>query len=50
MNRKVALASLRDQHLAQKEEKNLRTQYLEKVVYTNPVRDEYFEQFGKSCR
>jgi len=45
-----ARTELKNTHLAQKKEQDLKTRHLNKVVYTNPVAPEYFEQFGKSDR
>lgn len=48
--RKHNNVQLRKEHERQRTEKDLRFNYLEKVVYTNPVGEGYFEQFGQSCR
>lgn len=42
--------TLRDEHKRQAREKNLKDDYLNRVVYTNPVNDDFFGQFGKSSR
>lgn len=34
----------------QAKENNLRTNYLDRVVYQNPVSEDFFGQFGTSCR
>ncbi len=44
------LQQLKDERLAQKKQKDLRDQYFNHVVYTNPVGEEFFQQFGTSCR
>lgn len=41
---------LKYERAAQKSEKDLRENYLNKVVYTNPVKDDFFDQFGRDCR
>jgi len=43
-------AVLREERERQAREKAARDQYLNAVVYTNPVKPEYFEQFGTSAR
>lgn len=47
---KLRRYNLSQEHIAQKKQHNLRTQYLNDVVYTNPVKEEFFNQFGQSCR
>jgi len=42
--------ALKEEIQAQKKQKDLRTQYLDKEVYTNPVSEQFFDQFGQSCR
>jgi len=42
--------TLKEEIQAQKKQKDLRTQYLDKEVYTNPVSEQFFDQFGQSCR
>lgn len=49
-NRKQALASLRAERQTQALEKTERYQYLDTVMFENPIRQEYFEQFGTSDR
>lgn len=46
----AARMNLRAEHMKQAKEKTLRQQYLDNVVYTNPVKESYFDQFGRSCR
>ena len=41
---------VRDQRLLQARQKQITDAYLNTEVYTNPVQEEYFEQFGTSCR
>jgi len=49
-HRKTQRTALQDEHLKQAQEKTLRYDYLDNVVYTNPVQSSYFDQFGQSCR
>lgn len=50
-NRKLQDDSrLRTEQMVQKQEKDVREQYMNKVVYTNPVSESYFQQFGTSAR
>lgn len=42
--------SLSEVHERQAREKQARDRYLDAVVYTNPVKEEYFQQFGTSAR
>lgn len=44
------LQALKQERLTQKKEKDLRDQYFNNVVNTNPVTEDYFNQFGTSCR
>jgi hypothetical protein len=44
------LLALNEERFAQQKQKTLRDQYHNNVVYTNPVREEYFQQFGTSGR
>jgi len=43
-------SQLKDFHVAQKKEQQAKLEYLKKVVYTNPVHDDFFAQFGTSAR
>jgi hypothetical protein len=45
-----ARLALREQHLQQHQVKEVRENYLNSVVYQNPVGKEYFDQFGTSHR
>lgn len=47
---RARLLALRDERAHQHKQKTLRDQYHNNVVYTNPVREEYFQQFGTSGR
>lgn len=47
---RARLVALRDERAHQHKQKTLRDQYHNHVVYTNPVREEYFQQFGTSGR
>jgi hypothetical protein len=47
---RARLLALRDERLHQHKQKTLRDQYHNHVVYTNPVSDEFFQQFGTSGR
>lgn len=49
-NRKRALASLRAERQTQAFEKTERYQYLDTVMFDNPIKPEFFEQFGTSDR
>lgn len=42
--------ALQQERAAQAKQKTLRDQYLNHVVYTNPVKEEFFQQFGTSAR
>lgn len=44
------LLALKDERFHQHKQKTLRDQYYNNVVYTNPVREEFFQQFGTSAR
>lgn len=46
-NKRIELSNQRKQ---QDQEKQGRDHYFNKVVYTNPVSEEFFKQFGTSCR
>jgi hypothetical protein len=48
--RKQQRMQLQDDQRKQAEEKTIRYDYLDNVVYTNPTQSSYFEQFGRSCR
>lgn len=45
-----ARVTVRQDRQTQAQEKTLRYGYLDKVVYQNPVKEEYFQQFGQGCR
>lgn len=47
---RARLVALKDERMHQHKQKTLRDQYHNHVVYTNPVREEYFQQFGTSGR
>jgi len=47
---RARLLALRDERQHQHKQKTLRDQYHNHVVYTNPVKEEYFQQFGTSAR
>lgn len=49
-SRRMAAVQLRQEHELQRNEKNMRYDYLDNVVYTNPVDDSFFQQFGQSVR
>lgn len=44
------LKTLQSEHVMQRQEKNEKYQYLDKVVYTNPVGADFFNRFGTSAR
>jgi len=48
--RKEQLKNLSAERQGQAQEKTMRYDYLDNVVYTNPPEDTFFGQFGKSCR
>lgn len=47
---RAKLIALKDERQNQHKQKTLRDQYNNHVVYTNPVSEEYFQQFGTSGR
>jgi hypothetical protein len=47
---RARLLALQDERRHQHNQKTLRDQYTNHVVYTNPVKEEYFQQFGTSAR
>ena len=47
---RARLQALKEERFHQQKQKTLRDQYFNNVVYTNPVNEEYFKQFGTSCR
>ena len=47
---RARLVALKDERAHQHKQKTLRDQYHNHVVYTNPVSEEYFQQFGTSGR
>jgi hypothetical protein len=48
--RNASAVELRKEHERQRTEKTARYDYLDSVVYTNPVQESYFSQFGTSVR
>lgn len=47
---RARLQALKEERQNQAKQKTLRDQYLNHVVYTNPVKEEFFQQFGTSAR
>lgn len=45
-----ALKNLQMERTMQAKEKTMRYDYLDNVVYTGEITEEFFEGFGKSCR
>jgi hypothetical protein len=50
MDEKTEALRLNNTHKLQAREKNARYEYLDKVVYTNPVQPSYFQQFQQGSR
>jgi hypothetical protein len=48
--RQQATLNLAKEREMQAKEKTLRYDYLDNVVYTNPVQESFFDQFGRGCR
>ena len=42
--------AVKEERLRQSREKRIQDRYLNEVVYTNPVDEAFFQQFGTSCR
>lgn len=49
-NRTKQNVALRQEQERQKRDNQVRYDYLDNVVYTNPVKESFFEQFGQSAR